>query len=259
MQSDSWPRQLDEYLALARSFVYTAAVALVGIAACFIVARDLWRPALTIEPISVPPRLVARGYTAELMRSRLADEVQNIYKKGKTERPPPGLEIPEDKRPDVQVPGIGLSVKSLVSVARDLFGISETKIQGEMTIENGHLRLWIRSNTGATSSVDSFVAGGQLDNIIKRGALEVVKLTTPHFAANYIYDQEANACIPNKKCAFPKTLAAIEYTLSKGQLEDRKWAEVLWGYLLQVSLHDNEQALTHYLNAGLHPVPWTPP
>jgi len=244
---ESRVKRAEQYMTLARSVVYTLVIAVLGVFAGLLFVRELDRDPLTIEPISVPPSLVKRGYTAEVVGSRLADRVQQVYAEANSARPRLGLQR-ASQRPDVQVPGVGLSFQSVVNFARDFARRPETRVRGEITLEGTRLKLWLRSTTGTASSVGP-LAEGEFDRLIERGGLEVVKLTTPQIAADYFYDREEVACRERAKCEFPETLSAIQLAIASGSKDDRKGAEFLWGYLLGVSQNEKEEAIKHYKEA----------
>jgi len=100
---------------------------------CVLVAQDLARDVVTIEPISVPKTLSDNGYTPEVASHRLLDAVKHYASVNRASSFMEVLNIaPRDDLPDFVVPKIDLSLNALVSSIRSVLHYgSGRRISGE--------------------------------------------------------------------------------------------------------------------------------
>jgi Tfp pilus assembly protein PilF len=135
---------------IARSATITNAIGLtwilVWVVLCVLVAQDLARDVVTIEPISVPKSLSENGYTPEVASHRLLDAVNHFATINRQSELMDALNIaPRDELPDFVVPKIDLSLNALVSSIRSVlhYGIGR-RISGEIIASSSKLAVRIR-------------------------------------------------------------------------------------------------------------------
>ena len=94
---------------------------IIWVVLCVIVAQDLVRDVVTVEPISVPRMLSDGGYTPEVASHRMLDAVKHYATVNKASSIMEALNIsPRDDLPDFVVPRIDLSLNTLVSSIRSV-------------------------------------------------------------------------------------------------------------------------------------------
>jgi len=115
-----------------------------GLFLAILLIDELRRDVVEMTPISVPARLVEAGLTPEVVALRLIDGVARVESlvRGEPQRRT-GAEI-SGSQPDFTVPIAGISLRSVARLLRNLLGIQETRISGEVTVDGDALRIRLR-------------------------------------------------------------------------------------------------------------------
>jgi tetratricopeptide (TPR) repeat protein len=118
-----------------------AAISLMVLIVGVYVYRDLKRDVLIIDPFNVPKAYADMGLTGEVIANHISDEMAGIEKEAIANEKRAGLKsdnvtLPGDLPPaiDVEVPGTKLSLKTLVEIIRDAFGISQKHVRGDVVL-----------------------------------------------------------------------------------------------------------------------------
>ncbi|HTT47624.1 MAG TPA: tetratricopeptide repeat protein [Pseudolabrys sp.] len=148
-----------------RNFFLNTVVIATTVVLLWLTVMTIFKRSVIIEPIAVPPVLKDRGYTGEVAAQRIIDEISEIERSSQTlwsrtqvsvfdigrmlnvatpglrnnaENPVPGTQITvwdsNHSLPKVELPGAGISLDSLVSSIREILGIEDTRITGEITV-----------------------------------------------------------------------------------------------------------------------------
>lgn len=152
-------------------------VPLVGGAILLIILVDeLQRDGVEVQPIAVPPRLVELGLTPDVVALRLTDALAQLQDSvGGEPRRRTGADV-GGTHPDFTVPLTGLSLRSLASTLRNMLGIAERRVSGEVTVDGEMLRLRLRlSGQGVIADV----AAPHPDALIRAGAPQVWRVVQP--------------------------------------------------------------------------------
>lgn len=156
-----------------------------GLAALGLLGWELRRDQIVLTPISVPNRLVEAGMTPEVVARRLMDDITAVQARVRGEpMRRAGAEL-SGSQPDFSVPFTGLSLSAVVSVLRDLMGMPETRVGGEITAEGDGLRLRLRVS-GAGVIFDE--AGEGADALLRRAAPLVWRSVSPVLYAWWLTD-----------------------------------------------------------------------
>ncbi len=173
----------------------------IGIAALpflFYVYREAYREALVIEPLAMPKPLEESGLTSEVMANRIGDALYAIESKTKTRMKKDKLDGDSDTAPpDVEVPGTGLGVKTLIDVTRTVFGIYPRRVIGDVVMqgesakdasEKPQATLTFHINHGRDRT-DAFSVGPSDDvNVLAEQAAEkILEQLNPYVLAAYLY------------------------------------------------------------------------
>ena len=194
--------------------VFAALTAVVGLG-----IRETLQNATVIDPIELPKDLVDVGYSPQVFAARLGDERQAIYKQSKTRAESeknsadPDRIVNEGTQANLDIPGTGLSVKSVIRFGRQVLGLPETHIGGDATHEGQDLVLVLRS-AGGNSSAPVRVRASDVNDLLRLGAREVVKMIEPYILAAYTYEQEVD------DGDFTTTLELIQYCLDHPPASD---------------------------------------
>ena len=154
-----------------------------GAAGLFVLAllvNELRRDVIEVSAISVPARLVEAGLTPEVVALRLLDGIARVedHVRGEPMRRA-GAEV-AGSQPDFTVPIAGISLRSVASVIRNLLGIHETRISGEVTVDGEGLRIRLRLS-GEGVIADERAADAYA--LIDQAAPFIVRMTQPSLYA----------------------------------------------------------------------------
>jgi TPR repeat protein len=180
----------------------TLLFALVAIA----IIRETFRDVVVIRPIGVPKALTEEGYTSSIVSQRLLDQIALINRQNEIVSRPflkKGKSFDTElSEVDMQLPGLGLSLRSALSYLRTTFGAGETEVGGEIIQQPDNrlvLRLRVSSaggpfsdiiSTGAAESAEG--GGSSLDDILRLGAIQTVHaLDSYALAVYYLGKQQA--------------------------------------------------------------------
>jgi tetratricopeptide (TPR) repeat protein len=188
-----------------------------------------------IEPFSVPPGLASRGYTGTVVAHQLIDDVYTVvdsarttlvtgYRSHKSHTTDLIPSVASDLTiPQIEVPGTGISMTAIVYYVRDLFGIYDTKITGEVVEENLNgggnksneppmYSLHIRS-----SEQDFYYRSPKpdksLENVLEAAALPLLEKLNP-YVAGVVYWRKAD---------YSKAAAMAQQCLSSDSKVDQQW------------------------------------
>jgi len=148
------------------------------------IIRETFRDVVVIRPIGVPASLADNGYTSTIVSQRLLDQIALINRQNEIVSRPflkkSRSFYTELGEIDMQLPGLGLSLRSVLSYLRRTFGESETEVGGEIIEQDDKrlvLRLRVSSEGGPFSDIVSPVTSvgtpqgaSSLDDILRAGA-----------------------------------------------------------------------------------------
>jgi len=197
-------RHLPSFDDVRRFVVNTIVVVALGVVVLVAVVamKAGQKPATVIDAIGVPKDLQDRGYTPAVVAQRLIDEIAGIERTAASFKEHTTISsLPfESKVPKIDLPLGGMSLGLLVSELRELWGIVDTRISGEIIAEPavaaradekgtanapGHLSLRLRIMDRGTIHVSEPAAN--LDALLKPAALKVVEQFDAYIAAVYYY------------------------------------------------------------------------
>jgi TPR repeat protein len=180
----------------------TLLFALVAIA----IIRETFRDVVVIRPIGVPQALTDEGYTSTIVSQRLLDQITLINRQNEIVSRPFLKKAKsfdtELGTVDMQLPGLGMSLRSALSYLRTTFGAGETEVGGEIIQQADNrlvLRLRVSSQGGPFFDIVSPAAAGDagdgassLDDILRSGAIQTVHaLDSYALAVYYLGKQQA--------------------------------------------------------------------
>lgn len=198
------PKSLDELRKLTMNVVILLAVCLIA----FIIGQAYHERLAIIEPITIPKSLETQnGYTGAIVARRLIDQVEHISTTARTrvERVKVGQESQFSSLSGLQVPASGLTLQTLVSLLRTVFGPEEERIGGEITIKQSDevptqmvFQIRLRFDIKQEASHRAVRPAGnrrfvkvlespRLSTLLERSAEAIVENTAPDVLASYFY------------------------------------------------------------------------
>src|SRR5262252_7204531 len=180
----------------------TLIFALVAIA----IIRETLRDVVVIRPIGVPQALTDEGYSSSIVSQRLLDQIALIKRQNEIVSRPFLKKAKsfdtELGAVDMQLPGLGMSLRSALSYLRTTFGAGETEVGGEIIQQADNrlvLRLRVSSQRGPFFDIvsqgtanDAEGGASSLDDILRSGAIQTVHaLDSYALAVYYLGKQQA--------------------------------------------------------------------
>lgn len=114
-----------------RSVLLNISLILVTITIGYMIFCEVRRKVIVIKPFHVASRVSQHGYSSQVISSRIGFSLRQISEdvstvKEKRELTMPGSEV------DVQIPGAGIGVQSMVSLIRKVFDFQNTVVNGDL-------------------------------------------------------------------------------------------------------------------------------
>jgi tetratricopeptide (TPR) repeat protein len=244
----------------ARKFVVNVTMIAAAALVLLVIVRAGLKPVTVIDAIGVPKELEERGYTSAVVAQRLIDEIIQISAIAATLRDHAAFSsLPfESKIPKIDLPVAGVSLAMFVSQARELVGIVDTRISGEVIAERASdagasgkdgpmsptmLSLRLRIQDSGTIHVGE--PATKLDLLMRPAALQLVERFDPHIAASYYYISDD----------FENARRMVQRLLDVGSAEERRLAVNLSGLIaLSQERYDDALAVfTGLIEAGGRP------
>jgi TPR repeat protein len=168
------------------------------------IVHETFRDVVVIRPIGVPKALTDEGYTSSIVSQRLLDQIALINRQNELVSRPflkKGKSFDTELGAlDMELPGLGLSLRSALSYLRSIFGASETEVGGEIIQQDDKrlvLRLRVSSQGGpffdilSPGPADGPGDGASaLDDVLRGGAIQAVRALDSYALAVYYLGKE---------------------------------------------------------------------
>ena len=180
--------------------------------------REFRRDVHTLDAFSAPKDLVDDGYSSAVIGQRLLDEIHRIEHAVSASRDRRVVDT-GTAQADIQVTSAGVSIRSIARYSRQMLGLPENRIRGEIVREGKALRMTVRDGQPAPErSLETVQADGDAGALIRRAAHDVLRLTRPDTMLEYLYMVELD------ERRFPRTLALIDRILTNPDADDDEQA-----------------------------------
>jgi hypothetical protein len=146
---------------------------------------------LLIEPFSVPPDMVSRGLTGEVVAAQLLDKLA-ILGTSESSRSTQSYANNWGNDIKVEIPETGVSISELERFLRGWLG-HDTRISGEVYRTATGIAVTARAGANGATFTG---AEGDLDALVQKSAEHVFESTQPYRYANYLdrnYDPQGAA------------------------------------------------------------------
>ena len=231
------------------SVALKAMTALIGLAVALLLALMAWTAsrasAVVVEAFEVPPALVERGLTGQVVAHGIQDAIANIQAAVQQELGDQGVANAWTRDLAVQVPETGVSIGEIDQVLRATLG-KETFVSGAV-VRNRDGTVSITARASGIRPRTFIGPEGTLSTLTVDAAEYLFSQFQPVLYATYLTDsgraEEALAFFPNAYASAPEDLRAA---LANN-----------WGTAL-ASVGDDEAAIAKYrLSLSLNPTDWT--
>ena len=205
-----------------RNVVINLAFLAAFIAIVPLVAVEMVRDRVTIEPIGVPEEVAALGLSSDVAANRLWDALQEVYAAANSDKERLAV-LPASRRVEFAFPDSGISFESLIYHVRRFFGFYDTRIAGEFVCPQSPcareaLRLRLRVIREGMELIELPPMGAQAERLyFMQGAAEVLRHLDPFTAAAYLLATD------------PEHALASLRKIVKANHKDAKWALNLIG------------------------------
>lgn len=143
--------------------------------------------------ISVPPNLAERGYSGEVVIDKVMSEMQNILSKRYYDEQNPEAYRKVLSRPDLNFSAGSragyFDLQSLFQVGKVLLGKKDKVIKGHITLDSSQVNfsLQMPDETPISLSTDK---NKSLDDIIRNGAVHLIRRTTPQYLVYFYLEHQ---------------------------------------------------------------------
>jgi tetratricopeptide (TPR) repeat protein len=225
-----------------RSVAVDAFLLLLPVAVVVVVRRELRRPSVVIDRIDVPRDLSEKGYAPEVIAQRIAAQVIDLRRTaqwgGKVEE---GYEL-STAQIDFTVPIAGISYRSVIRYARQVLGRPEERIQGEIVRAGDTIKITLRTRNRRQTPASLWAASErEIDDLLKRAAMETAKLVDPHLVARYWF------AVEQRERKFDATFSAVRQWLESAPAKSHHQAYIVWGDALVVQRRLGEAEKKYHL------------
>jgi len=215
------------------------ATLLVGLAvaggAIWVVREAYQADGLRVEAFSVPPVMVERGLTGQVVAARVIDRLGELQSQTNTARPARSYSNAwGDKAIKLEIPETGISLGELDSWLRSKVG-HETLLTGEVVRNETGVTLTARTGEGGAVSVSGREA--DMDTLTGKLAEAIYRLTQPYRYATYLMRREGR---------YGDSLPIFRDLAVNGTPDDRLWSYNMWALATQVVTGDTEVGLRMY-------------
>ncbi len=185
--------KLSDSFDLIKSFTLAIGSVVLVLLFVFVIGTAIFNTDTLVEPISVPPSFIEKGYTSEITTTRLLDEIAKVHSVSTTPMPKKdrlGNKQPGDDLMKLQsLPLAGrLDFNALQAVIQEAFGVKKERLTGEITYvqTNGKYayQVRIRSKLANRLLVD-FNVEKEIPDVLKDTAVKMVEQLEPVVAASY--------------------------------------------------------------------------
>ncbi len=144
------------------------------------------------EPFSVPPQLVERGYSGEVVVDKIITEMHNILSKDYFDE-----QNPEAYRKIVAQPTLKFSsgsragyfdLESLFKLGKVVLGKKENTIKGHITRDSNHLSLSLNLTDDTHSALN--INKNNLDSLVNEAAVFLIRQTNPQYLVYYFMNKQ---------------------------------------------------------------------
>jgi len=202
--------------------------------------REITRDVLIIDPFTVPRHFEEAGLTSVVVANRIGDTLRQIEEATQTRMKKDNLTSLRDEgsTPEVEIPGAKLDLKTVVDLARSVFGIYPKHISGDIvvpldrptnaasppTAQQATVTVYVTQGRNRSAAVSTTVASDDVGMLVERTAETVLGQVNPYVLAAYLDEHRESE----------KTIEIVQRMIQSPS-EDRRHKSAalnLWGNML---------------------------
>jgi tetratricopeptide (TPR) repeat protein len=225
-----------------------------------VIVIETKRKQIIVEPLSVPETLEEVGISGEVAARWIRDEIKTVQIRAGTALEG-NLFVSDDELPDIAISGSAFSLRSIVDLAKALFGASSPRISGEIIVLHGAslgsaLRAACRNASADAAAVLFEIriraqsdqkeywtqCGRDIKLLTEVAAQQVVRRSNPYILASYFYGIGQTKDDP-ESTERAKKLANL--VLIERPEKEHPWALNLLG-LIRSNEKDYEGGIEHF-------------
>ncbi len=229
-----WEKRLGVLLRLATAVVGFAVAA--GVA--FMVWDASHSEGLLIEPFSIPPDLVQRGITGQVVAARILDRLNELQTETSSQRASKSYAHswgPNDIK--IDIPETGVSLGELDSFLREKLG-HDTHVNGEIVRTETGLSLTVRADADGAASIAG--RDTEMDALVQKLAESVYRLTQPYRYGIYLGRIGQNE----------EAIRILRQLATTGSVQERPWGYNGWQFQL-IGGPDSARLTRHLLDQAV--------
>ena len=192
-------RLLNSILAIVKKYIFEfeGLIVTLILLAIFLVLWETFRDAgVMLEPILVSQEIADMGYTPDIMARRLKDST-NVYHTDEVTNIKETILRYRYHELDIVLPEVGISIKSVSSYLRDLFGRNITSVSGEMLYHEAKDQISFRLRLNSEQIFGVFENFNEMGiiTLLNNAGYKLTKRVNPYVLALYHYknDEEKKA------------------------------------------------------------------
>lgn len=257
----TWKATVVDWLQFIRSALFNGMVIAAILAVVLVTAKDILRQPVIIEQFGLPESLSQRGLSGTVTANRVWDAMIEIQNAAGTQKETRSV-LAESRQLDVVEPGTGVSLKNASQMMRELFGIEQTRIAGEVICgtdrcdwDDLNIRLRVFSE-GRMHVIDSGPTGDRRpEALFHELALQALEIVDPYIVAAYRFssleDRAEAVKIANHlvDSGHPQAAWAANLLGNHEQANGRHLAAIDWferAVRMSYDLGQRDFALPHY-------------
>ncbi len=214
---------------------FELAVAVIVVALATSIGGAIWAAShdngLVIEAFSVPPDLVSRGLTGQVIAAQLQDKLTAMQNATKSGRPAASYSDNWGNDIKVEIPDTGVSIGEAYRYLAGWLG-NETHISGEVYRTPSGIAVTARAGLAGSTTVSG--ADSDFDALIQKTAEKIYEQTQPYRYAVYLQDVDPGHDAQSR--------AVLDRLVDTGSPRDRAWAYIALGNL-EVSANAFDKAI----------------
>ncbi len=250
-----------ENFSIFRKLISEVALLFLAVFALVILFFSITKTEIILDPIEVPTSMLKFGYTGTVVAEKVLEEArkigletQRLSKKNISHMKllEYGRLSVESSAPDIKIPSVDLTMRSIIRYLQQVIGTSATYLRGNLVQKDNGFILTLRNITEKNIPAKQIVTRGELDQLIqKKGGEALLQVAKPSVLAINSYYKFINkkSTTGQDSVLYQHLLMNIKYCLKYSPSQDDALVLTLWGNALGKLEHYDEEAIEKYRQA----------
>ena len=241
--------QVSDLLTQGRNFILNLVLVGLTLAIVWMANRETQSRLILIAPIHVPESMERKGYSAEVVSKRIGARLREIDEGSASVMRRDKL-AGQSEQIDIQIPGVGINYRSIVRFVKEMIGLNDTLVNGDLIQSDGKLVMRIQINlaSGGVRTIEVQDDPGTEESIVRKSAEEIMRVIRPYVLGSYYYQTAFARCRREKQCDFVMADSVFRQILDAPDVGDHHWALLGLGNTL-LAMRRYEDAIETYRKA----------